>query len=628
MKRSFNNVIYGEDLKNRLIASFDELDEILTAHAGPFARNCVIGSKWRQQNDVDEFTKDGIKILRHLIVSEDPVARFAARMVRFVGIAVDKTCHDGTTTSMLLFCRMAKISLAAMDSDIRSIEAYEHMAKITRVIETCLGYLTDLKITDEEIHTLTKEAGLDVGIEQVRAAIAYHMAMISSKGDHDLSTKISTMIRATPKKIHGMYSESPMAIETEEKYILEHQDYDISLKANLGNFEDLNHLNSTQYLSEDAVVFMTGNDIVTHSRATSFLISFISDNPRFKVDLEGSFGTTQGWRELCEGKRNLIIVSPTLSDHNLIAEINIFNREHPKCKISYFNFNVNHRVRATLEKAMHYMHGVPIFEDVESSGAYQCLLGLGDKPIKVHSIGQTVTFSNIYEKTGNVFHPYYDDPTLFPEYNLFIKDTEEIIKFATENVTNPSLDPYEVADMVSLYRASTCQEIYNIRIGGSKHDQYANSTVFEDAIGSALSAVNDGVVLGGYAQLFRLLSSFEVGSIERDVCEILQGLVCDTLRLTTDSGLGEKIVGSIESKWSYPVMDSYRTVDGSYSVLLNTLNVESIIDFMAMEKNTPFLLQAYTGYREQLNRMNDMLPRLAGSAHLIDMRLNENEDVV
>ena len=136
------------------------------------------------------------------------------------------------------------------------------------------------------------------------------------------------------------------------------------------------------------------------------------------------------------------------------------------------------------------------------------------------------------------------------------------------------------------------------------------------------------MVLGGYAQLFRLLSSFEVGSIERDVCEILQGLVCDTLRLTTDSGLGEKIVGSIESKWSYPVMDSYRTVDGSYYVLLNTLNVESIIDFMAMEKNTPFLLQAYTGYREQLNRMNDMLPRLAGSAHLIDMRINENEDVV
>src|ERR1017187_6059718 len=72
----FDNVIRGIALKTNMTDAFNEIDTILKHHAGPYASNAVIGSRWRQQNDVDEFTKDGIKILMHLIVSEDPIARF------------------------------------------------------------------------------------------------------------------------------------------------------------------------------------------------------------------------------------------------------------------------------------------------------------------------------------------------------------------------------------------------------------------------------------------------------------------------------------------------------------------------------------------------------------------------
>lgn len=637
----FGNVIDNDTLKNSLMTAFEELNDILVHHSGPFASSCVIGSKWRQVNDIDEFTKDGIKILQHLIVSEDPSARFAARMARFIGITVDSRCHDGTTTSMLLFCRLAFVALQKMDQSWLEPDRYILAKAFTNLLNKCLDYLEEMKITEEELFDLCKDSGIETSLEDVREAIAYHMAMISSKGDKDLSTKIAAVIKSCPKKIYGMFKDTPLAVETEESYILKKQDYDLGLRANLGNMQDYNYRNDTQYMTENAVIFATGNEIVINSHESMFLSSFISTNPKIRADLV-EYGESQGWENFHEGKKNLIIISPLLNDPGLITEINIFNAKNPNIKISWFNIHVNGRMKTSLNKTIHYMAGVPLFTDVMMTNPILSFVGLQETNVKVHFIGSTITISNIYEKDGEVYHPLFREPDLFKPYTDFVKETESLIEFARENITNPALDQEEVTYLTSLYRSLTTQEIYDIEIGGSSHDQYANRTVYEDAIGAALSAVNEGFVLGGYGQLARWLSktiasdfNSENMSVEDclniDFFNALLGIVKDSLREPEDSTyVHDLIVDGDSDKWSFVVAspDLYTTnaLPDQY-INVQTLDKQTLNNFLDFSSNQIVLFQAFGGFHEQFKRFRDILPKLANTTHLADMRIQDGADV-
>jgi hypothetical protein len=631
-KVAFDNVIYADNLKEELMSAFDELEIILSSHAGPFCDNAVIGSKWRQMNDIDEFTKDGIKILLHLVVSNDAVARFVARMTRFIGISVDKRCYDGTTTAMLLFCHLGRVAVEKMDADLFDKSAYEWSKDLYTLLTKALEYIEHLKITDQDLLDLCEEYKISTSIEEVRASMAYHMAMISSKGDDNLSSKIAQVIRSTPKHIYGTFRDNALVKETEEPYILKRQEYDLSVRANIGHIDHYNYKNDTQYLSEDAVVFMTGNDIVSNSMESSFLISFISTNPRYRADLKADFGVDKGWEELCEGKRNLIIVSTVMSDPLLIETIMTFNMTHPTCRISWFNMNIQGRMRTSVNKTFHAMSGAHLFPDVMSENALLSVVGLTGPKVKVHFIGNIMTFTGLYEKDGNVYHPFYSDPSAFEPYTLFCRETEEIIQEAMANITNQALDPDEVTILTSLYRSLICQDVYDIDIGGSAHDQYANRTVFEDAVGAALSAIREGIVLGGYGhlahyfgdELFATDSQDEIGGM---IFNSLINVLSVSLREETVDGLKFKILQDFTSKYDYLVTTTVPDENGDYNLSVGSLDKDSLSEFLGRTPGTPVLLQAYAGYNEQFKRFRDILPRLSNTSHLIDMRVQNADDV-
>jgi hypothetical protein len=627
--RVFDNVIYASELKTKMLSALDELSEILRDHAGPFCSNAIIGSKWRQVNDVDEFTKDGIKILLHLIVSEDAVARLVARNTRFVGVAVDRRCYDGTTTAMLMFCNLAKIAVEKIDCDLFDNSRFEWSKELKFALNKAIEYLDTLKITDEDLLVLCQNNDIETTIEEVRGSIAYHMAMISSKGDTDLSSKIATLVRSTPKNLHGTFKDNALTVETEESYILKHQEYDLGMKANLLNIQDYNYKNDTQYLAEDAVVFMSGNDIVTSSMESSFLLSFISDNIRFRSDLEPEFGVKDGWETLSEGKRNLVIIAPMVNDPVLMEAILTFNKKYPNCKITCFNVHVHGRMRTSLNKTFHYIAGRPLFNDVMESNAASSLIGLNDRNLKVHFVGNYLMVSNIYQKDGRAFHPFYYEEDKFEPYTLFRKETEELIDFAMKNITNQALDPDEVTYLSSLYRVLTCQDIYDIEIGGSIHDQYANRTVYEDAIGAALSAVKEGVILGGYAHLYQYFSQIAIDEgVDSDIALAISDALLDVLSVSLREENTEYLSGIInddlDSKYDYLVVD---TTDDEYTSEVSTLSGDTLKQFITMSEGRPILLQAYGGYNEQFRRFRDMLPKFANTTHLVDMRINDAGEV-
>lgn len=618
----FGNVTNAPELRVKLIQAFEELDRILSDHSGPFATNALIGSRWRQINDVDEFSKDGIKILLHLIVSEDPCARLAAREARFVGLRVDARCHDGTTTSMLAFCRLACIALKHMDAEYLSADRYTWARGVEEVLDFCLERIADFKITEEILLASCQSRGMDTKPEEVRAAIAYHMAMISSKGDRDLAWKISEIIKSSPKTIYGMFKDSPLAIETKEKYILEKQAYDLAISANLGNVQDYNYKSDTQYLSENAVIFSTANEVVIDSWESLFLTSFISTKANKRVNLS-EFGDTKGWEEYHGGIKNLLILTPMLSDPELIQAIKDFNNQNPTIKISWFNTHCHPRMRTSLDKTIHYMAGSYLFSDVMMDPVL-CLVGLDGPALKAHLLGNTLTLSNLYEKDEEVYHLFYREPDLFKPYTDFVKETEELIEFAQANVTNQALDHDEVTYLISLYRALTTQTIYDIKIGGSSHDQYANRTVYEDAIGAALSAVNEGVVLGGYGHLYNLCRARK-GVLSHLFAGAFLRIVEDSLRHNpTDPYVSDKLANALVTPWTYLAADpkGYNAEAEPFHYLtVGDLELQ-LPYFISRTQGSPILLQAYAGFEEQLKRCRDILPRLSETTHLVDMRLN------
>lgn len=628
----FDNVTTAGELKEELTKAFKDLDAILFDHAGPFASDCVIGSRWRQVNDVDEFTKDGIKILRHLIVSDDVSARFAARLARFIGIAVDKRCHDGTTTSMLLFCRLAIVAMSKMDSDRFSRDRYLWTKEFFDLLDVCLSALEELKITEEDILARCEEFGIKTTDADVRSSMAYHMAMVSSKGDHDLSSKVAAIIRSSPKKIYGMFKDTPLAVETQERYVLKKQEHDLALNANLGHVHHYNYKSNTQYLSEDAVIFFSGNDIVMNSNESLFLKAFISESAQHRADLN-EFGVGEGWEKHHNDRRNLIIMAPMIDDPTLIDVINRFNHAHPHFRISWFNIHIHPRLRSSLDKTIHYMTGTHLFQDVTHKDAGASLIGLNDEsPIRVHLIGHVVTITNLYEKTGEVFHPLYSDPECFEPYTRFRQETEDLIEFANENISNPALDHDELTYLTSLYRALTCQEIYDIEVGGSAHDQYANRTVYEDAIGAALSAVNEGVILGGYGHLHRMMMNLAGHNIiiVKEFADQFASIVYDSLRSTDREEVKQLMRNGLHDKWSYIVADPlvYRTEPNSSAYIsAQSLDKDALMLFLENKRGTPILLQAFGGYQEQFSRFRDILPRLSNTSNVADMRMKEGEDV-
>lgn len=627
----FNNLSNAQKLADDITQSAEDLDRILVDHAGPFASNCILGSRWRQHNDIDEFTKDGISILSHFIVSDEPISRLIARLARFVGFAVDKRCHDGTTTSMLLFSRLAalaaKVGIGAKDVPTRLRFVREFVA----TMEDYLEVLEGLKITDTEIVERATALGITTNETEVRGAIAYHMAMISSKGDHELAEKIATMVETTPKAMSGLFKNEPMVVETPERYILEKQAYDLACHAKEGNPDYLNYKSDTQLRLENAVVFAVPKEIVIGTIESEFLTAFISTTPRHRGELF-SFGLDKGWEAFHEDKYNLVIMSDGLSDPNLIMAITEFNNANQKVQIVHLVTQVPKKMRTSFDKTLHFVAGKPQFQEVATSDPMACLIGLdeGDN-VLVELLGDTLKLSGLYEKSEAVFHPFYDDPEASESYTKFRIETEELIKFAEDNITHYALDQGEIAYLSMLYRALICQHIWDIRIGGLAHEQAANRSVYQDAIGAALSAVDDGVVLCGYAHLAQAGAAAPWSEHQSDIASIFMGIFasaarCEISDLTDPNNIGTMLF----DKWYYHAADPEEFLNGSGNhVYTSHLNTKDKLEaFLSKEKgNKPVLIQSWAGYHEQLHRFKDIIPRVANSTHLADMRVEKGADI-
>lgn len=624
---TFNNTTSGTELRQQLAESFLEIFRILSKHSGPFAGFAAIGARDRQLDSADEHTKDGIKILSHMLSDLGATDRYAARTTRFIGKAIDGRVHDGTTTAMSLFAMLA--------SQVMNFHgSRRQLHQRARQLRDCLNYLrmhlNAFKITVDDIYNRVRgmqQGGrlLDVCCthDDIRRALAYHQAMIASKGDHEMSVAIAEVIVTTPIRTYNQFLRKSADYETDKRISLETKPYELTVRGSMGSVGAFNINLGTEFRVENALVYATPEMLNEGAFDTTFLNALIGIHSQDTKN-RGVFGLSEGWWEN-HNNRRLVIVCNCLTDHRLMTNIQMFNSEHPENPIVWMNLGVDDILLQIFDRTLHALAGTPCASDVPTEERAYTIL----QDVTVSFKKDTIRFENLYKKDGHALHPFTRDETLCKTYTDFKRELEGMLEFAEQHPNETPFNGDQRNFLVTMYRYLTCQTITDVVIGGTVHENFSLRTVYDDAMGSAMSSVNDGVILGGYGHMVRIIHDLskkrsipfrdEARAVFMALITVLQnsfGLEDVEDLFDTSDAISEAIRTRVRTKWNYLVVDPDK-IDKDFEVAF--FGVETLRRFFDLNPSTPILFQPYSGFEEQLLRFADILPKLTEMSVLIDM---------
>lgn len=638
---SFDNLISGDAYFDELITAASEARDRLALHCGPFAMNAVRTIGIGKNAEIDEFTKDGITIMEWMRPSS-PGALFMKRMLTFVGHRVDAICHDGTTTSMMLFASLVAevVSYAKRINNDQRVMASKLSEQLIAELEALIKENTfDLKTLHKEIRKYKPKQSL----VQTKYALAYHQALVSSKGDTELAKAIADVVTALPIELFGSYKINTNVRESKERFSVEEQSFDFGFKSNIGNNAFYNAEFGTELKFDDCDLLFTEATFLKNSPSSAFLKAYLL-TPEVCAQIEKLKKThiiTPDDERLVHGldpdvnyiTKPFVIISPELNDPTLIDLINIFRTVHRDTPVVFASVQASKRLRTVYESAINATAGTAPFSEVLHANPLASII----TDVAIEHRHHYCMISKLYKKDKRLFHPFYLDKAASPFYTRTLEwiaasirdnDLGHVTKFT----------PGDIEELVILYRTMACQKIVDLKVGGTSHELAANMPVATDAYGAALSAISDGVVLGGYPKLyFGLYKKYRAISEERAIYPdkaadgtlkvlgelygvfvvALEKLLDAIYRSTTPP---EKwLMGDTKMSYYTP----HRTNSGYYTITTAPTyhSPENWVTWFTSPHSAKevVLVQPVVGYYEQFKRMQDVLPKLINSTCLIDL---------
>lgn len=638
----FTNVVAGDDFYDRMIRAATEARERLKLHCGPFAMSAVRAVGIGRDTELDEFTKDGITIMDYFMTNT-PEGSFIKRLLTFVGNRVDSVCHDGTTTSMMLFASLVAEVLrhAQSISDDRRLAVSK---QVYRLIEKFEEIIRDATLDVSGIHDLVSSVSSKQTRLQTEYAVAYHQALVAAKGDRELAQAVAEVATSMPVEMFGSYKINNTVLETDQRFFVDVQDYDYGFRSNIGNQDFYNQAFKTELAFPEADMIFTSVKLVKGNPYSSFIKALLSSTEVLeRMDKDGSLGRyltpddDRSYFNMEYGTnlitRPLIIFSPETSDPGIIEMIKVHRKVHPDAPVVYASFQADVNILYIYENAISSMCGVPPLQGSVIAGNPMDSIIRG---ISVEHKFHFCKLRNLYKKDGGVVHPFYQDPEknhLYTEVVSWIKNTIEHNNDAHAKRFNESV----IDDLIALYRTMVCQSVKDLRVGGTSHEVAANISVATDANGAAVSALTDGIVMGGYPRLAAFLQE-EISVIEevwddaeppqpvaeqlavyKLALDALMHLLYAIFRFTDKKAFLRSVVGN-------DAIDTYLTPKqdhaGNYiaSPQAKAVRMKTWVRFMRKpgESTNVVLMQPVVGYREQFRRMKDVLPKLINSACLME----------
>ena len=160
---------FGIDLKNKLLAGIQKLNNSVSSTLGPGGRTVLI----KDGNGEIKVTKDGVTVAKAFSELPDQIEDLGAQLVKQVSIKSANEAGDGTTTSTLLATTMVEEGLKLLGQGSNPVEVKKGIDK-------------GVKLVVEEL----KKLALDISDEKQIKAVA----TISGNNDEEIGNLIATAI--------------------------------------------------------------------------------------------------------------------------------------------------------------------------------------------------------------------------------------------------------------------------------------------------------------------------------------------------------------------------------------------------------------------------------------------------
>lgn len=527
---------------------------LLAEHCGPYATDALIITD--NPNSLKDkhyaiFTKDGINIVRS-IEFVSPIQKHIQSLIAYIGERVDSLSHDGTTTSMMLFTMMVGSYFEALITDIE----LGNKPNRRQLRDDFIYQLNELTgRLEQQVVTVDKLAEyLKISKLEATRFVAYHQAMLSSKGDVELAKAITEAVEILPPELYGLFQISQSGMETNQRFTVVRDDFDYMVPV-LANIDFMNHNMNTEFLSEDCDLIVCEDDLVRGNLALEVLVSHIAKyrSEAFPIVLDDgnidisigdiAFNTPEGFKYrqqtqhkdvperslhvgMCislqdqvnalengtwvwnghkkpltrpEAKRDLVILAKSL-DGNLMGLFQQINQKI-KNKITVFTVSTatTYASKCTALSAMLNIAGKYPMQEYMADQTRSFLI----EGVKIHCKNRRVLVSNLYKKDGSLYHPYYNNPGTFEPYDKMVRDVREYLDAHNSGDLRfeSAADRERYTDYNNIYRRLVCSEVRHLQISGMTHDVLHDRDILQDSFGSVMSSLEKGFIFDAYLKM-------------------------------------------------------------------------------------------------------------------------------
>jgi chaperonin GroEL len=169
-----NNIIIGEDARDKIKAGVDKLANIVKVTYGAKGRNVVLARPMM----LPYITKDGVTVAKEVML-EDPIENIGAYLIKQVASKTDDGASDGTTTATILAQAIVN-------------EAHEKVKEGINPIYLKRGID---KATEEAVKNLKK-----LSTKANTNTVLKNIATISANGDKEIGNLIANIYKKTGKE--------------------------------------------------------------------------------------------------------------------------------------------------------------------------------------------------------------------------------------------------------------------------------------------------------------------------------------------------------------------------------------------------------------------------------------------
>lgn len=537
-----------------------EIAEILKKFCGPYAQHALIyrGPQYSTSNvasNIDEYSKDGITIVDALR-SDTFATEIALRLIDNIGKKIDMTVNDGTTTAMLWFTLIVKHWENNFPRE-NEIPRINYVREFNKFMDKVIDKFTNLvPIT---IDRLMEQHKSTPGFENVTERdwnrfIAYHSALISSKGDVELAKCISDIVYQTPTE--ALVESWRTAInreETEAGYEICSTEYDVEIENCNFAKEGKSYLNTehdTIGIYDNSNVVFSSLEIMEGGLYTDFITALIGAIPNTTYS-EEELNRISFLRQKYGMPSNpdiQLITRPTFvftkkrASRTLASLVDAFALQTGiEIVIVQYQLESNNTKIIKLHSSVINSMGlaIPLDSSTLSGVDYSDYCIMRNVDVRLHTTTIDLRFNNVPSETE--YQPLFKmtleeaeeaqiaDTLVYNYYHNTLKETKTFVNFV-KNHHLTRYSAYETQLINDLYFSMISRKRLALKVYGMAHSSYASSSVIQDSFGSAYSSIVDGFVISGYVSLLsivnnttpsNILEEFSKNVLQKSLLELL-----------------------------------------------------------------------------------------------------------